>query len=141
MWMTQDYRNLEGKAPPQWDIALAWPVHMNQQRYGGYRDWRVATLAEYGTIYTPTKPKRSYRGSPVGYPDAFADGGGEWCWTAEVATGGSGHIHTAYTFSFLWGRLGKEWVDTVDHPQPTYQVGSVRLVRGPLATSLFPAAK
>jgi hypothetical protein len=51
MWMTQDYRNLEGKAPTQWDIALAWRAKMNQQRYGGYSDWHTATLAEYRTIY------------------------------------------------------------------------------------------
>ena len=64
-----------------------------------------------------------------------------WIHTEEVTSGGSGHIHTAYTFSFIWGRPGREWVDTVDHPQPTYQVGSIRLVRGPLATSMLPAAK
>jgi hypothetical protein len=141
VWMTQDYYNLEGNAPPQWDKALAWPVKMNQQCYGGYSDWRTATLAEYKTIYNPQKPKRSYRKKPVGYPDAFADGGGEWCWTEEVAGVGTGHIHTAYTFSFIWGTFGKERVDTIDHPQPTYHMGSIRLVRGALSTSMLSAAK
>ena len=43
MWMTQDFRNLEGRAPAGWDEAMAWAEKMNQQRYGGYSDWRVPT--------------------------------------------------------------------------------------------------
>src|ERR1043166_158224 len=40
MWMTQDFRNLEGRAPASWDEAMAWAEKMNQQRYGGYSEWR-----------------------------------------------------------------------------------------------------
>src|SRR5713101_520933 len=43
MWMTQDFRNLEGRAPASWDEAMTWAEKMNQQRYGGYSDWRVPT--------------------------------------------------------------------------------------------------
>src|SRR5687768_7532066 len=49
MWMTQDFRNLEGRAPKDWDEAIAWALKMNVQRYGGYSDWRVPTDAEYKT--------------------------------------------------------------------------------------------
>src|SRR5262245_34382130 len=43
MWMTQDFRNLESRAPASWEEAMAWVEKMNQQRYGGYSDWRVPT--------------------------------------------------------------------------------------------------
>ena len=75
MWMTQDFRNLEGRAPKDWDEAMAWALNMNVQRYGGYSDWRVPTDAEYKTLYDPRRSKRSYAGKPVGYPEAFEDGG------------------------------------------------------------------
>ena len=129
MWMAQDYRNLEGIAPPRWLTALAWVGKMNQQRYGGYRDWRAATLEEYEAIYDPKKTRRSYRGKPVGYPEAFDDGGGEWCWVEEIPGEGDGHIHAAYTFIFSSGLWGKRSVHTRDHPRPEYGRGSIRLVR------------
>jgi len=69
MWMAQDYRNIEGAAPPRWLRALDWADKMNQQRYGGYSDWRAATLKEYAVIYNPNQTRRSYKGQPIGYPD------------------------------------------------------------------------
>ncbi len=83
LWMTKDFRNLEGRAPKNWDEAMAWVEKMNQQRYGGYNDWRVPTDAEYKTLYDPRRSKVSYAKQPVGYPEAFEDGGGEWYWTGE----------------------------------------------------------
>ena len=75
MWMTQDFRNLEGRAPASWEEAIAWAEKMNQQRYGGYSDWQIPTDAEYKTLYDPQRSKRSYARQPVGYPEAFEDGG------------------------------------------------------------------
>ena len=54
---------------------MAWAEKMNQQRYGGYSDWRVPTDAEYKTLYDPRRRKKSYAKEPVGYPEAFEDGG------------------------------------------------------------------
>gem|GEM_PF-430494 len=62
---------------------MAWAEKMNQQRYGGYNDWRVPTDAEYKALYDPRRSKRSYARKPVAYPEAFEDGGGEWYWTGE----------------------------------------------------------
>ncbi len=135
MWMTQDYRNLEGQAPTRWLGALAWSDKMNQQRFGGYADWRPATLEDYRTIYYAPASKRSYRGKHVGYPDAFADGGGEWYWVKEVAVWGSWHVHQAHTYSFRNGRTDSRWVHTEDHPQALNSAGSVRLLRGPISTA------
>src|SRR5262245_11715395 len=119
MWMTKDFRNLEGRAPKSWDEAMAWAEKMNQQRYGGYSDWRVPTEAEYKTLYDPRRSKKSYDNQPVGYPEAFEDGGGEGFWTGETseqasattnrsgvdARGRSRVLFEAYGFDFRSGRL------------------------------------
>ena len=86
MWMTQDFRNIEGRAPASWEEAMAWAEKMNRQRYGGYSDWRVPTEAEYKTLYDTRRSRLSYAKQPVGYPEAFEDGGGEWFWTGEIYT-------------------------------------------------------
>ena len=72
MWMTKDFRNIEGKAPDSWDEAMAWVEKMNRQRYGGYSDWRVPTPEEYQAIYRAN-----------GYPEAFETKGGMWFWSRE----------------------------------------------------------
>ena len=66
MWMTQDSRNIEGRAPATWDEAMAWVEKMNQQRYGAHSNWRVPTTAEYQAIYDAQATKRSYSGSNYG---------------------------------------------------------------------------
>ncbi len=139
MWMTQDFRNLEGRAPASWDEAMAWAEKMNQQRYGGYSDWRVPTEAEYKTLYDPRRSKMSYARQPIGYPEAFEDGGGEWFWTSEkffrTARGGEPEEQVrrrgkleAYIFDFRRGNVfPRSFRDTQDDL-------SVRLVRtGPPA--------
>ncbi len=141
LWMIRDYRNIEGEAPSRWLDALAWSSTINQQRYGGYSDWRAATREDYGTIDNPKKTRQSYRANPVGYPDAFANGGGEWYWTEKVSETGTGHIHKAYVFSFTAGGWSEERVHTDAHPLPQYAQGSIRLVRGPLPPSKLPGDK
>jgi hypothetical protein len=89
MWMTKDFRNIEGRAPNTWDEAMAWVEKMNRQRYGGYNNWRVPTTAEYQAIYDTQATKRSYTGSKIGYPAVFEDGGGVWLWSAELARVGA----------------------------------------------------
>ncbi len=134
MWMTQDFRQIEGQAPRRWHAALAWADKMNQQRFAGYADWRPATIEEYQAIYQPPSSKRSYRGNPVGYPTAFDDGGGEWYWVEEAAEwGSSSHIHQAYFFNFRTGKRSSKWVHTEIHQQPIHSTGSIRLVRGPVS--------
>lgn len=130
MWMTQDFRNLEGRAPKDWDEAKAWAEKMNRQRYGSYSDWRVPTDAEYKTLYDLRRSKMSYARQRVGYPEAFEDGGGEWCWTSEARMGAYGggefgqhHAAAAYGFDFRDGNvLPRNFKDARDYL-------SVRLVR------------
>lgn len=96
MWMTRDFYNAEGRPPAGWREAIAWVDRMNEKKYGGYDDWRAPSAAEYQGVYDARRGKRGFsfrksRGSfarvfepkPVGYPDAFDDGGGYWYWTRE----------------------------------------------------------
>jgi hypothetical protein len=139
MWMSQDYQNLQGRAPFGWPEALEWPATINQQQYGGYRDWRVPTVQEYKTFYTPAKPRLSYRGKAVGYPAVFAGGGGEWCWTVDVAKIAQPPmmVRDAYTFNFRsgWHSPRYIYVHRWRGRRPAETTGSVRLVRGPLSAS------
>ncbi len=125
MWMTQDFRNLEGRAPANWDEAMAWVEKMNQQRYGGYSDWRVPTPEEYKTLYDPRRSKMSYAKQPVGYPEAFEDGGGEWFWTKEIYTtlGRGGQIGEANSFDFRRGNVLRRFTNAAQGEL------SIRLVR------------
>ena len=132
MWMAQDYRNIESKPLNRWADAMAWVDTINQQRYGGYGDWRAPSRAEYKTIYDPEKPSRSFRGNPVGYPAAFAEGGGIWLWTGEVSAYGSSgrHVHDAWSFNFVKGKaLPVEAYSYAHGITPGETTGSMRLVR------------
>ena len=126
VWMARDFHNIEGRAPKDWDEAMAWVAKMNQQSYGGYRDWRVPTDKEYKQIVTPNA--RNY------YPAAFQDKGGSAYWTAErecsritlyseedcVRWGASWE---AYNVDFRTGRLRRYRIDRFSRTL------SVRLVR------------
>ena len=129
MWMTRDFHNLEGRAPEDVKEATAWPDKMNRQRYGGYTDWRVPTTEEYQSVYTPEKPRRTYRGDPVGYPSVFADGGGLWYWTRELAPSGR-TLEDLYTVHFGTGHLDQKTISDLGEPLVTYDPqASIRLVR------------
>lgn len=108
MWMTKDFRNIEGRAPGDWHEAIGWAAKMNQQRYGGYSDWRVPIITEYERVYDRKKRRTSYNGKPVGYPEAFEDGGGIWFWTneeAQLSTTDSCFPNCAWAIEFQIGNL------------------------------------
>lgn len=129
MWMTKDFRNIEGRAPVDWDEAMTWAVKMNQQRYGGYSDWRIPTTKEYSALYDKKISRLSYKGGPVGYPEAFETGGGVWFWTAEEADDISPDQAFETNYQSAWSfdyRRGRTRVVLKDSPGAG---GSVRLVR------------
>jgi len=88
MWMTKDFRKMENRHVESWNEAMHWASKMNQQRYGGYSDWRVPSVEEYQTIYDAQKPRLSYKGKPVGNPEAFEDGSGIFYWSNQDWGGG-----------------------------------------------------
>ncbi|MEE9149541.1 MAG: ABC transporter substrate binding protein [Candidatus Tectomicrobia bacterium] len=138
MWMTKDFRNLEGRAPNDGNEAVAWAEKMNQQRYGGYSDWRVPTTEEYATVYDREKTRTTYQGQAVGYPDVFDDGGGSWYWTDEGIFAGATEegwgllvgkrvasytLHEVYGYNFRRGQTSLRYIEQAKRGD------SVRLVR------------
>ncbi len=77
MWMTDDFRTMEGRAVRSWQEARRWAKKMNQQGSGGHSDWRVPTVKEYQQIYDRGRPRRSYKGHRLGWPSVFENGGGK----------------------------------------------------------------
>ena len=120
MWMTKDYRLIEDKGLQSWEEALQWASKMNAQQYGGYSDWRVPTIQEYKAIYDRSEPVKSYRQRSLGWPLAFASGGGEVYWTSEDLGAGVGY---AWVVNFRSGG-SRPWVQ--DRPKRTL---TIRLVR------------
>lgn len=121
MWMTMDFRNVEGRQPHNWEEAMAWADKMNRKRYGGFSDWRVPTITEYEEIYDTAATKVAYDGNEkfkVGYPAAFEDGGGYGFWSKNVVG-----LKSAKFFFFVGGYSKSE---NKGYHNPTV---SVRLVR------------
>ncbi|KMP11187.1 hypothetical protein UR09_01585 [Candidatus Nitromaritima sp. SCGC AAA799-A02] len=86
IWMIKDFRNIERRQPISWNEAMEWADKINGQRYAGFSDWRVPTIAEYKAIYDPDRTKLAYdrkKKFPVGYPVVFLDGGGYGFWATE----------------------------------------------------------
>jgi hypothetical protein len=133
MWMAKDFWNIEGRSPVDWEETHTWAAKMNQQRYGGFSDWRIPTVAEYMTTYIAAKAKRSHDGKAVGYPDVFADGGGEWYWTEVMAESGGAHVHTFWIVNFRHGWRDTRYIGHAHFDKVFETTGSIRLVRGGLS--------
>ncbi len=86
MWMVEDFRNLEKRNPVSWKEAMDWPKKINARRLGGYKNWRVPTIAELKKTFDPDRTHLAFdknRDYPVGYPKAFAEGGGYGYWSSD----------------------------------------------------------
>ena len=84
--MVKGFRIIERRQPTSWDEAMKWADKMSDQRFAGFTDWRVPTVAEYRAIYNPKRTKLAYdskRKFPVGYPEVFPGGGGYGFWSNE----------------------------------------------------------
>lgn len=130
MWMTQDFRLIEGRGPYDWGEAMGWARKMNRRGYGGHRNWRVPTIAEYQTIYDPEKPRQTYHGKAIGYPSVFDNRGGQRFWSSEETGVGmlasSDVREYARVLDFTSGVI--EEIDRNDSPFD-FKSYSVRLVR------------
>ena len=124
MWMTQDFRILEQRYPASWEEARDWVQLMNAKRFGGYRDWRVPTIAEYKLTFDPDRTRLAFdknKDYPVGYPKAFQNGGGYGFWAADEVKDDSAK------YFFFAG--GYEKTALKDYHSPTMSVRLVRTVK------------
>jgi len=97
---------------------------MNAKRFGGYRDWRVPTIAEYKMTFDTDRVRLAFdknKDYPVGYPKAFQDGGGYGFWAIDVVGD-----HSAKYFFFAGGY---EKTAAKDYNSPTMSVRLVRTVK------------
>ena len=121
MWMTQDFRIIERRYPASWEEARDWVQLMNAKRFGGYRDWRMPTIAEYKSTFDSDRIRLAFdknKDYPVGYPKAFQDGGGYGFWSIDEVGADSAK------YFFFAG--GYDKTATKGYSSPTM---SVRLVR------------
>ncbi len=121
VWMSKDFRMLEGRQPKSWDEAVAWVEKINLKGYAGFSDWRLPTVQEYEETFDANAKKLAYDGNEkfkVSYPMAFENGGGYGYWSSDVVG-----EDTAHYFFFLGG-YSKGEKKTYHHPTIT-----VRLVR------------
>lgn len=124
MWMTQDFRIIERRYPASWEEARDWVQLMNAKRFGGYRDWRVPTIAEYKMTFDTDRVRLAFdknKDYPVGYPKAFQDGGGYGFWAIDEVGD-----HSAKYFFFAGGY---EKTATKGYNSPTMSVRLVRTVK------------
>ena len=101
VWMSKDFRMIEGRQPGSWEEAMAWVEKMNSSRYGGFTNWRVPTVAEYKKTFSPEPTRIAFdknKKFPVGYPEAFDNGGGYGYWSSEEVG-----LDSARYFFFLGG--------------------------------------
>lgn len=86
IWMTKDFRIMEGRQPLSWDEAMEWAGKINKLRYAGAIDWRLPSIAELDSIYDEKRTQLAYDNKDdfkVGYPSAFESGGGYGFWSRE----------------------------------------------------------
>ena len=82
MWQKADsYHDL--KKGLNWYDALEYVLKKNSEKFAGYDDWRLPTMAELKTLWDPRLPVRSKDGEAIGLPAAFAGGGSYYLWTAD----------------------------------------------------------
>ena len=86
MWMTRDFRIIERRQPQSWEEVNAWVEKMNEEKYGGYHDWRLPTIEEYESTYNEDGKQLAYdrkQNFILGNPEAFESGGGYGFWSNE----------------------------------------------------------
>lgn len=101
IWMTKDFRIMEGRQPLSWDEAMEWAKKINKLRYAETIDWRLPTIAELSAIYHAERTQVAYdqkKDFKVGYPPAFEGGGGYGFWSREQYG-----VNQAKLFFFIGG--------------------------------------
>ena len=82
MWQKGDsYHDL--KKGMNWYEALEYIDKKNTEKYGGFGDWRLPTIAEIQKIWDPKRPVLSKDGDSIGLPTVFSGGGSYYVWTAN----------------------------------------------------------
>ena len=115
-WLKKDSRQLTGR----WihlEKAQKLAEEHNEQKMGGFSDWRVPKLEDIKTIFDKNFSNRDFGNNEIYISDQFEKGGADCCWTDTI------NGERAMMFSLVKGR--SSWINKLgDGPF------AVRLVRG-----------
>jgi hypothetical protein len=86
----------------RWKDAQAYVVQLNREWFAGYADWRLPTIEECCSLFTPTRQSSGLFISPL-FTNRM------WLWTADVKDGNADLIWNA---NLLYGSV--YWIDSVN---------------------------
>jgi serine/threonine protein kinase len=97
MWTKGDFITVSGRFTNDWNEVMKWAKDMNNQRYGGFSDWQVASITEYRTIY-----KKPF------YTETFESGSADYYWARnEVSSSVASYIDFHEGFAVSGDKQGQ----------------------------------
>ena len=67
-----------------WLQVRDYSLELNKQKFAGYKDWRVPTVAEAKSLYDKDQKNTDHMGQTVSHHSIFEPGFGFVCWTSDV---------------------------------------------------------
>ena len=67
-----------------WVQVRDYSLELNKQKFAGYQDWRLPTVAEAKSLYSKEQSNTDHMGQPVSHYDVFEPGFGFLYWTSDV---------------------------------------------------------
>ncbi len=119
MWMQKDYWQMKAKWL-NWYTAKEFVMRMNNKKFAGHSDWRLATVEEASKLYQRRKRNQDKDGDKIYIDRIFPKGAGWATWTSEEK--GAKAVVVSYK-----DEGGTEYQDKISGTD-----AFLRLVRGPL---------
>ena len=83
LWIKQDTWQMTGNWM-NWVQVRDLSVELNKQKFAGYKDWRLPTVAEAKSLSSKEECSTDHMGQSIGHVDFFEPGFGFLYWTSDV---------------------------------------------------------
>ena len=83
LWIKQDTWQMTGNWM-NWVQVRDLSVELNKQKFAGYKDWRLPTVAEAKSLSSKEQSNTDHMGQSIGHVDFFEPGFGFLYWTSDV---------------------------------------------------------